>query len=127
MAENSSRRANDNAGPALASKMPVSGIIKTRYGEPDDIGASSKGLVFPPVRELLSSLLWAESSVMPENSVTSGKSSLIEHKNKFHSLVAGLGKIDTFVGQRVDAGEPLGSLPSTRSVCTMNCDIKGIP
>ena len=42
-----------------------------------------------------------------------GKIVLIEHRNKFHSLVAGLGKVDTFVGQRVDAGEPIGALPTS--------------
>jgi septal ring factor EnvC (AmiA/AmiB activator) len=35
---------------------------------------------------------------------------IIEHKGGYHSLVAGLEKIDTVVGQSVMAGEPLGLL-----------------
>lgn len=113
LSEKSSRDTNDNAGPALGTgKLPVSGIIKTRYGEPDDIGASSKGLVFSsrPGAIVVSPL--AGTVRYAGEFRNFGKIVLIEHKNKFHSLVAGLGKIDTFVGQRVDAGEPLGSLPS---------------
>jgi septal ring factor EnvC (AmiA/AmiB activator) len=33
---------------------------------------------------------------------------IVEHPNGYHSLIAGLGRIDTKVGQRVLAGEPLG-------------------
>ncbi len=102
------------SGPALGTgHLPVSGIIKTRYGETDDIGATSKGLIF--------SARPASVVVAPLGGIVRyagefrnyGKIILIEHKNKFHSLVAGLGKLDTFVGQHVDAGEPLGSLPAT--------------
>ena len=42
-----------------------------------------------------------------------GKLIIIEHKDGYHSLVAGLGKIDTVVGQVVIAGEPLGTLSVT--------------
>lgn len=104
---------DDYAGPALGTgHLPVSGIIKTRYGQTDDIGATSKGLVF--------SARAGSVVVAPLGGIVRyagefrnyGKIVLIEHKNKFHSLVAGLGKVDTFVGQHVDAGEPLGSLPN---------------
>ncbi len=105
---------NDNVdtGPALGTgHLPVSGIIKTRYGETDDIGALSKGVTFVSnpgsvvVAPLGGIVRYAGSFRNYGNIV------LIEHKNKFHSLVAGLGKVDTFVGQHLDAGEPLGSLP----------------
>jgi septal ring factor EnvC (AmiA/AmiB activator) len=77
----------------------------------DDIGASSQGLIFSAragsvvVAPLGGTVRYAGEFR------NYGKIVLIEHKNKFHSLVAGLGKVDTFVGQRVDAGEPVGILP----------------
>jgi septal ring factor EnvC (AmiA/AmiB activator) len=40
---------------------------------------------------------------------------IIEHGKNYHSLVAGLSKIDTVIGQSVMAGEPIGSLGSARS------------
>ena len=39
-----------------------------------------------------------------------GNMVIIEHEDGYHSLVAGLEKIDTVVGQNIIAGEPLGLL-----------------
>lgn len=36
---------------------------------------------------------------------------IVEHGNGYHSLLAGLGRIDVSVGRHVVAGEPLGALP----------------
>jgi septal ring factor EnvC (AmiA/AmiB activator) len=98
--------------PAIGTgQAPVTGIIKTRYGQTDDIGATSQGVTFQSrpgsvvVAPLGGIVRYAGDFRNYGNII------LLEHKNNFHSLVAGLGKIDTFVGQRVDAGEPLGYLP----------------
>lgn len=111
---NSPKRDKSDSGPALGTgRLPVSGIIKTRYGESDEIGATSQGLIFS-ARE--GSVVVAPLGGIVRYAGTFrnyGKIVLIEHKNKFHSLVAGLGKVDTFVGQRVEAGEPIGTLPSS--------------
>jgi murein hydrolase activator len=37
---------------------------------------------------------------------------IVEHPNGYHSLIAGLGRIDTAVGQHVLAGEPVGVMGS---------------
>jgi septal ring factor EnvC (AmiA/AmiB activator) len=39
-----------------------------------------------------------------------GQLVIIEHQKGYHSLVAGLDRIDTVVGQSVSAGEPVGIL-----------------
>jgi septal ring factor EnvC (AmiA/AmiB activator) len=111
---NTQKRHQLDTGPALGTgRLPVSGIIKTRYGETDEIGATSQGIVFSArggavvVAPLGGTVRYAGTFR------NYGKIALIEHKNKFHSLVAGLGKVDTFVGQRVEAGEPIGTLPSS--------------
>lgn len=110
----SKRDKSSDTGPALGTgRLPVSGIIKTRYGEADEIGATSQGIIFS-ARE--GSVVVAPLGGIVRYAGTFrnyGKIVLIEHKNKFHSLVAGLGKVDTFVGQRVEAGEPIGTLPSS--------------
>jgi septal ring factor EnvC (AmiA/AmiB activator) len=111
---NQPKRDKSDTGPALGTgRLPVSGIIKTRYGEADEIGATSQGIIFAAREE---SVVVAPLGGVVRYAGTFrnyGKIVLIEHKNKFHSLVAGLGKVDTFVGQRVEAGEPIGSLPSS--------------
>lgn len=95
-----------------AGRAPVSGIVKTGYGDTDDIGATSKGLTYQSRAGSVVVAPLAGAVRYAGNFRNYGKIILIEHKNKFHSLIAGLGKLDTFVGQRVDAGEPIGTLPN---------------
>ncbi|CAK0754013.1 hypothetical protein CCP1ISM_5480001 [Azospirillaceae bacterium] len=37
-----------------------------------------------------------------------GQLLIVDHGNGYHSLIAGLGRIDTTVGRPVSAGEPIG-------------------
>lgn len=115
-------------GPALGTgHMPVSGTVKTHYGESDEIGATSQGLIF--------SSRPSSTVVAPLGGIVRyagdfrnyGNIILIEHKNNFHSLVAGLGKIDTFEGQRLESGEPIGSLPSDSGRLYYELRYKGDP
>jgi len=41
-----------------------------------------------------------------------GKIVILEHEKGYHSLIAGLFRIDAITGQSVHAGEPLGILPT---------------
>lgn len=97
--------------PSLgAAQLPVSGIVRTRYGEDDEIGASSQGVRIDARSGAV--------VVAPMGGVVRyagpfksyGNIILLEHKNNYHSLIAGLGRIDTVVGQSVDSGEPVGTL-----------------
>ncbi|MBU0859836.1 MAG: peptidoglycan DD-metalloendopeptidase family protein [Alphaproteobacteria bacterium] len=44
-----------------------------------------------------------------------GNMIIIEHKKDYHSLIAGLTRLDVREGTSVNAGEPVGSLPSSSS------------
>lgn len=96
--------------PSGNSRLPISGIIRTRYDEPDSFGAPSKGV---SIEGRAGALV-----VAPMGGVVRfaghfrnyGNIVILEHEKGFHSLVAGLEKIDTVVGQSVSAGEPLGLL-----------------
>lgn len=96
-------------------RLPISGIIKTAFGERDDIGATSRGL---SIESRAGNLI-----VAPMGGVVRfagqfqnyGNMVIIEHKGEYHSLIAGLGRIDAAVGQKVDAGEPVGILSSASS------------
>ncbi|MEK7802704.1 MAG: peptidoglycan DD-metalloendopeptidase family protein [Pseudomonadota bacterium] len=114
--------------PALGTgRPPVSGVVKTRYGQTDDMGATAQGITFQSRPGAV--------VVAPLGGIVRyagdfrnyGQIILLEHKNKFHSLVAGLGKIDTFVGQHVDAGEPVGYLPSNSGRLYYELRNKGDP
>lgn len=99
--------------PAGAARMPISGIIKVRYNDLDKFGAKSEGiriegrsggLVIAPMAGIIR---FAGPFKNYDNMV------IIEHENGYHSLVAGLEKVDTLVGQKITAGEPIGKLKST--------------
>lgn len=98
-----------------ASQLPVSGVIRTGYKQTNDIGAESQGLT---IESRAGALV-----VSPMGGVVRyagyfknyGKIIIVEHEKDYHSLIAGLAKIDTVVGQSVAAGEPIGSLSKTSS------------
>lgn len=96
--------------PSGNARLPISGILRTRYDEPDNFGAPSKGVSIEGREGAL--------VVAPMGGVVRfaghfknyGNIVIIEHQKGYHSLVAGLEKIDTVVGQSVSAGEALGQL-----------------
>ena len=95
---------------AGAAQLPVSGTIRVGYGETDDIGAKSQGLTINGRSGAL--------VVTPMGGVVRyagtfknyGRIIIVEHQKDYHSLIAGLARIDTVVGQSVSAGEPVGIL-----------------
>ena len=111
------RRADERALASFGDiQMPISGIVRLKYGAPDVIGSPSQGLKIEGRPDGI--------VVAPMNGVIRykghfknyGNMVIIEHAKNYHSLVAGLAKIDTVVGQSVEAGEPLGTLGHDRSV-----------
>ncbi|QJE73459.1 peptidoglycan DD-metalloendopeptidase family protein [Aerophototrophica crusticola] len=91
-------------------EFPVGGDVVTRYGEQDELGTTSRGLTLkgraggPVVAPYDGSVMFAG----PFKGY--GLILILEHAHGYHSLLAGLGKIDAQVGQRVLTGEPVGSL-----------------
>lgn len=91
-------------------KIPVSGIVRVRYGDTNEIGAPSQGIKF---EGRSGSLVVAPISGIvrfADDFGKFGKVVILEHEDDYFSLIAGFGKIDTVVGQKVIAGEPVGLL-----------------
>ena len=94
-------------------RLPASGIIEVGYGDDDVYGAPSRGL---KIRTREESLI-----VSPIHGVIQyagefgrfGNVIIIQHDEGYHSLIAGLQRIDTGVGQEVLTGEPLGVMGSS--------------
>jgi septal ring factor EnvC (AmiA/AmiB activator) len=97
--------------PRAMIELPVQGTITQRFGEADPSGRPSQGLTI---------------SVLPGGVVTApfdgridyaanfrgaGPILIIRHGGGYHSLLAGLGRVDVKPGQWVLAGEPVGALP----------------
>ncbi|MGB1077192.1 MAG: murein hydrolase activator EnvC family protein, partial [Bdellovibrionales bacterium] len=91
-------------------KLPIKGTMLVGYGETDHIGAKSKGVRIKGVSGGL--------VIAPKSGVVKyagefrkyGRIILIEHAKNYHSLIAGLDKIDTVVGQNVSEGEPIAHI-----------------
>jgi septal ring factor EnvC (AmiA/AmiB activator) len=100
---------------AGTAQLPISGHIKVSYGARDDIGAVSKGLTIAGRKGAI--------VVAPMGGVIDyagpfrgyGNIIILKHQKKYHSLIAGLDKIDIVVGRSVSAGEPLGYMNKNTS------------
>ena len=117
--EEDARRAQSSSSPrykttpipkAGAAQLPISGLIRVGYGKSDDIGAVSQGL---KIESRKNSLVVAPmGGVVDYTGAFKGYGQIIilKHQKGYHSLIAGLEKIDTVVGRAVSAGEPIGKM-----------------
>ncbi len=108
-----SARAGREGGSLKAGlRMPVSGNVSRGYGEKDGDGVASQGLSIAaaPSATVVSP---RDGRVMFTGPFRGyGQMVIIQHDGGCHSLLAGFGRIDADVGQKVAVGEPLGNLPA---------------
>jgi septal ring factor EnvC (AmiA/AmiB activator) len=95
-----------------AMVMPVAGRLKLRYGENDEFGAPSKGIVVlaPAGGRVVAPFDGRIEFAGPFRGY--GQILIIEHGDGYHSLLAGLERIDGVVGQWLVSGEPVGIMPT---------------
>jgi septal ring factor EnvC (AmiA/AmiB activator) len=100
------------AGARGAMVMPVAGRVKRRYGESDEVGAISKGILIlaPAGGRVVAPFDGRIEFAGPFRGY--GQILIIEHGDGYHSLLAGLERIDGAVGQWLVSGEPVGIMPS---------------
>jgi septal ring factor EnvC (AmiA/AmiB activator) len=95
--------------------LPVNGTVHTGFGEKDDLGGKSRGITFS-TRSAATVVTPLAGKVKFAGPFQKYRQILIiEHRGGYHSLIAGLGRIDTVVGAQLAAGEPVGSAESTSS------------
>lgn len=93
--------------------FPAMGSLKRRYGEgADDPGALSKGIVIAARSggQVIAPFDGTVAFAGPFRGY--GLLLIIEHSEGYHTLLAGLGRIDSVIDQRVFAGEPVGVMDS---------------
>ena len=87
---------------------PVKGNIIKKYGDATDSGLSAKGITIGtrPYAQVISPY---DGTVLFESPFRGyGELLIIEHGDGYHTLLAGIGRLDTSVGQSLLAGEPVG-------------------
>lgn len=97
----------------LAPRLPVSGIIQTAYGDQTSFRASSRGL---EIKSRENGLVVAPMAGVVKFAGEFGKFGrviIIQHKDNYHSLISGLDRVNTVVGQSVATGEPVGLMGSS--------------
>jgi septal ring factor EnvC (AmiA/AmiB activator) len=95
---------------AGSPQLPISGTIKLAYGSLDDFGAPSQGLKIEGRPSALVVAPMGGAVRYAGYFKNYGQIIIVEHQKDYHSLIAGLARIDTVVGQSVAAGEPVGIL-----------------
>lgn len=101
------------AGKALM--LPVRGRLTTRFGQPRGGTGASRGIVFQ-ARKGAQVVAPFDGKVIYAGAFRSyGQILIIEHGGRYHTLLAGLDRIDAVVGQWLLAGEPVGVLASRDS------------
>ncbi|WP_435641707.1 murein hydrolase activator EnvC family protein [Micavibrio aeruginosavorus] len=93
-------------------RMPASGTVLVHFGQNDNIGAKSEGLKLKTRPGAIVSAPMGGIVRFTGQFKNYGNMVIIEHQKGYHSLVAGMSRIDTVVGRRLNAGEPVGSMGS---------------
>lgn len=88
--------------------LPVVGRLVQRYGEKADTGFRRKGLSFTTLREAQVVAPYDGKVVYADKFRGYGLLLILDHGGGYHSLLAGMARVDGVLGQRVLAGEPVG-------------------
>jgi len=110
-------RTAGNKNDAAPDNMyaPVVGSIRTSFGGMDDLGASSKGITYNARSGARVSTPLAGKVRFAGPFRKYKHILIIEHAGGYHSLIAGLGQVDTIVGASLAAGEPVGRVADTQT------------
>ena len=106
-------------------RMPAVGRIIGRYGQVRGDADTSKGIVIA-ARPLAQVVAPYDGQVVYAGPFRSyGLILIIEHGGRYHTLLAGLDRIDAVVGQWVLAGEPVGVLgPSQNGMAELYLELR---
>lgn len=96
--------------PKAGRTLPVSGKITGAYGQATDVGATARGLSIETRKGALVLSPAAGKIIFSGPFRGYGLILIVEHRDGYHSLLAGLGRLDATVGRAVDPGEPVGAM-----------------
>ncbi len=90
--------------------LPVRGVIIARFGDPNSVGGTARGLRIA-TREGAPVIAPHDGQIVFAGAFRSyGQLLIIAHGEGYHTLLAGIARIDGSVGQLLLAGEPVGQM-----------------
>ena len=106
------KRSGTPTGAFMAAKgripYPVKGVVVKKFGDPTESGATAKGITIR-TRANAQVISPYDGTVLFAGAFRGyGRLVIIEHGDGYHTLLAGIGRLDTSVGQSLLAGEPVG-------------------
>lgn len=96
--------------PAAESGLPANGRVVLRFGEADAEGLITRGLTIETVANAQVIAPRAGEIVFAGAFRGFGRLLIIQHGDGYHTLLSGFSRIDSAVGSRVLAGEPVGAM-----------------
>jgi len=91
--------------------VPASGTLVESYGKANEVGLTSQGLAYT-TRAGAQVVAPYDGRVLFAGPFKGyGEILIVEHSDGYHSLLAGLTRLDVSVGQWLIAGEPVGVMP----------------
>jgi septal ring factor EnvC (AmiA/AmiB activator) len=96
--------------PGAGRTLPVAGRILSTYGAQTDFSANARGITIETRPDAVVVAPWAGHVMFAGAFRGYGQILIIEHADGYHSLIAGLGRIDTDVGRSLATGEPVGNM-----------------
>ncbi len=101
--------------PSLQRSTPARGRVVARFGDTDGLGGKLKGVRIE-TRKLAPVVAPSDGKVAFAGPFRGyGLLLIIEHDGGYHTLLGGLARIDSLVGQWVLAGEPVGEMGDDRA------------
>ena len=106
------KRSGAPTGAFMAAKgripYPVKGVVVKKFGDPTEAGVTAKGITIR-TRANAQVISPYDGTVLFAGAFRGyGRLVIIEHGDGYHTLLAGIGRLDTSVGQSLLAGEPVG-------------------
>lgn len=90
--------------------FPVIGRLAGRYGQPTETGLTRKGIAIEASPDAAVIAPYDGHVVFAGKFRGYGQLLIIEHSEGYHTLLAGMARIDCVIGQWVAAGEPVGAM-----------------
>lgn len=112
----STAKLRDFEGKKGSLKTPVNGTVLHRFGEKQNGNSTYRGMVFKTRASATVVAPYDGEVVFTGPFRDYGKMVLMKHKSGYISMIAGLGKINTQLGQTAIRGEPIGQMPESGSL-----------
>lgn len=91
-------------------RLPVTGSTLVAFGQRDPLGATSKGVTLRPRPGAPVVAVAAGRVAFAGPFRGYGRILILEHARGYHTVIAGLADVSVGVGERIEAGEPLGRM-----------------